>query len=131
QAPNTTVLRLFNGRPGMPTPEGPKSMSLYRVCCAASRTGTASAANNVNAAIHINVLDFIVPPLHEGWESSGRILATADRRSAATNGPQDNSNHKAVALRASVQAETYETPLVVVRSTGNRRHPEAQQTGSI
>src|SRR2546427_7320396 len=37
-------------------------MSLYRVCCAASRTGIASAANNVIAVMHVNVLDFMLPP---------------------------------------------------------------------
>src|SRR6266702_2249234 len=47
--------------------EGPPdvriSLGLCRVCCAASRTGTASAANKVMAAMHFNVLDFILPPL--------------------------------------------------------------------
>src|SRR5438552_13067867 len=39
------------------------SMSLYRVCCAATSTGIVSAANNVIAIAKINVLDFIRSPL--------------------------------------------------------------------
>src|SRR5437879_9862803 len=37
------------------------SMSLYRVCCAASSSGSASAAHKVIAVTNINVLDFILP----------------------------------------------------------------------
>ena len=38
---------------------------LLLVCCAASRTGTASAANKVMAVMHVDVLDFMLPPLRE------------------------------------------------------------------
>jgi len=44
-------------------PRVPKSMSLYRVFCAASCTGNARAASNVIAVMHINVLDFTVTSL--------------------------------------------------------------------
>src|SRR5947208_16260389 len=54
----------------MAMPEGPKSMSLYRVCCAASRVGGASAANKIIAETHINVLDFMLH-LVENWEPRG------------------------------------------------------------
>jgi hypothetical protein len=33
------------------------------VCCAASGTGSASAANSVMAIKHVNILDFMLPPL--------------------------------------------------------------------
>src|ERR1700736_3927901 len=39
------------------------STSLYRVCCAASEIGIPSAANNIIAVMHVNVLDFKLPPL--------------------------------------------------------------------
>jgi hypothetical protein len=35
------------------------SMSLYRVCCAATCIGSASAASNVIAVNDVNVLDFM------------------------------------------------------------------------
>src|SRR6266849_1801911 len=47
------------------------SMSLYRVCCAASCSGSASAANKVIAVMRVNVLDFMLH-LVESWESRGR-----------------------------------------------------------
>src|SRR6266852_9451420 len=47
------------------------SMSLYRVCCAASCSGSASAANKVIAVMRVNVLDFMVH-LVESWESRGQ-----------------------------------------------------------
>src|SRR6266702_4050993 len=44
-------------------PNVPISISLYRVCCAASSPGIVSAANNVIAIAKINGLDFIHSPL--------------------------------------------------------------------
>jgi hypothetical protein len=32
--------------------------------CAATRTGITSSANKVVAVMHVNVLDFMLPPLH-------------------------------------------------------------------
>jgi len=43
-------------------PNVPMSMSLYRVCCAASGTGSTSTADSTEAA-KINFADFMLPPV--------------------------------------------------------------------
>jgi hypothetical protein len=47
-----------------------------RNCSGERRSGSASAANNVTALMHVDVLDFILPPLYAGGEHEGLFSRT-------------------------------------------------------